>query len=94
MAAARRVDASRTRVDRAVPPAQRLPVGYYFATVRSVGVKPMRLVAITSFVFASALQIGVAFAGPLAPHVPEPTSLAIAAVGVGAVALAKFRRRR
>jgi hypothetical protein len=54
----------------------------------------MRIAAVIAFAFASALQIGVAFAGPLAPHVPEPTSVAIAAVGVGAVAWAKFRRRR
>ena len=37
---------------------------------------------------------GAAVAGPAATQVPEPASLGLMAVGVGAVALYKFRRRK
>jgi hypothetical protein len=56
----------------------------------------MRLFVIATGLLITALHAGSAVAGvvivkPVA--VPEPTSLALAAIGVGAVAWAKFRRR-
>ena len=40
------------------------------------------------------LSVGPALAGPVATPVPEPASLGLMAVGVGAVAWIKFRRRK
>ncbi len=37
---------------------------------------------------------GAAYAGTVAPKVPEPASMTLLAVGAGAVALAKFRKRK
>jgi hypothetical protein len=54
----------------------------------------MRAAVMIAVLGTAMLQAGAAFAGPLATSVPEPMSLGIAAVGVGAVAWIKFRRRR
>jgi hypothetical protein len=37
---------------------------------------------------------GIAFAGAVPIHVPEPSTLAVLAVGIGAAALVKFRKRK
>ncbi len=37
---------------------------------------------------------GVAWAGPAATSVPEPTSLSLFAAAIGVAAWAKFRRRK
>ncbi|MGH6827804.1 MAG: PEP-CTERM sorting domain-containing protein [Rhizomicrobium sp.] len=40
------------------------------------------------------LSGGVAWAGPVATSVPEPTSLSLFAAAIGVAAVAKFRRRK
>lgn len=50
----------------------------------------LALAVVTLLVGAS----DIAFAGAPPPHVPEPSTLAVLAVGVGAAALVKFRRRK
>ena len=47
-------------------------------------------VAISAYIAA----ISPAFAGVVVNQVPEPATLALFAVGAGAVALAKFRNRK
>jgi hypothetical protein len=52
-----------------------------------------KIVFIASVVLLIALAGGAAFAGPTVA-IPEPTSLALVAGGLGALALVKFRRRK
>ena len=56
----------------------------------------MRVLVSLIFVGVLLMNTAPAWAGIsiIINHVPEPTSLALLAVGLGGVALARFRRRR
>jgi len=50
-------------------------------------------IALAAMLCLSAIYSGSAWAGPGTP-MPEPSSLALLAVGLGGAALLKFRRRK
>jgi hypothetical protein len=54
-----------------------------------------RYLVLFAAMLALALACGTAWAGPAAPNpVPEPSSLALLGIAVGAAAWTKFRRRK